>query len=152
MVCTGLPGQNKWDHRTHLTWKLGHRQKWDHYKHPLLCHCVLCWGDVFSLDHVCGYQYEPLKGQCIYGLHSSAWAEQVRPLHASYLQTRSLGEVRPLQAPLTISLFTMLGWCFLTISYLCVSVGSYKMLGCAWFVHSWLDRTSDKTTYILLAN
>ena len=42
------------------------------------------------------YQYELLKGQCVYGLYSFASAEQVRPLHASYLQTRSLGEVRPL--------------------------------------------------------
>ena len=189
MASKVLLGQNKWDHCTHLTWKLVHRQKWDHYKHPLLYHCVLCWGDVFSLEQLCGYQYEPLKGQCIYGLYSSAcaeqvrplrtsylktgspaevrplqvsliislcvllgwsflirsslWvsilalkgqctyglysfarAEQVRPLHASYLQTRSLGEVRPLQAPLTISLFAMLGWCFLIRSYVCVWVGS----------------------------
>ena len=91
MVCTVFPGQNKWDHCTHLTWKLGHWLKWDHYKHPLLYRCVLCWGDLFSLDHVCGYQYALLNGQCVYGLYSFAWAEQVRPLHASYLQTRSLG-------------------------------------------------------------
>ena len=43
MVCTVLSGQNKWDHCTHLTWKLGHWLKWDHYKHPLLYHRVLCW-------------------------------------------------------------------------------------------------------------
>ena len=76
----------------------------------------------------------------------------MRPLHASYLQTRSLGEVRPLQAPLTISLFTMLGWCFLIRSYLCVSVWSLNVLGCVWFVHVCLDRTSETTAGILLEN
>ena len=63
MVCIVLSGQNKWDHCTHLTWKLGHWLKWDHYKHPLLYHCVLCGGDLFSLDHVCGYQYDTY-GSC----------------------------------------------------------------------------------------
>ena len=110
MVCTCLPGQNKWDHCRHLTWILGHRQKWDHYKHPLLYHCVFCWGGVFSLDQLCGYQYEPLKGQCVHGLYSSAWAEQVRPLQASYLKTGSLTEVRPLQAPRFTSMCALLGW------------------------------------------
>ena len=152
MVCTVLPGQNKWDHCRHLTWKLGHRPKWDHYKHPLSYHCVFCWGDLFSLDHLCGYQYKLLKVRCVYGLYSFAWAEPVRPLHASYLQTRSLGEVRPLQAPLTISLFTMLGWSFLIRSYFCVSVWSLNVLGCVWFVHVCLDRTSETTAGILLEN
>ena len=32
-------------------------------------------------------------------LYSSTWAEQVRPLHTSYMKTGSLTEVRPLQAP-----------------------------------------------------
>ena len=86
MVCTVLEGQNKWDHCTHLTWNLGHRMKWDHYKHPLPYHFVLCWGDLFALDHVCGYQYALLKGQCVYGLYRFAGTEQLRPLHASYLK------------------------------------------------------------------
>ena len=48
MVCTVLAGL-KWDHCTHLTWNLGHRMKWDHYKHPLSCHFVLCWGWPFLI-------------------------------------------------------------------------------------------------------
>ena len=190
MVCIVLSGQNKWDHCTHLTWKLGHWLKWDHYKHPLLYHCVLCGGDLFPLDHVCGYQYALLKGQCVYGLYSFwwgttsettahtlleiwvtgwsetttstpyhitlcfagmiffsldhvcgypfaflkgqcvyglysfVWTEQVRPLHASYFKTRSLANARPPQASFIISLCTMLGWCFIIRSYPCVSVGS----------------------------
>ena len=109
MVCTVLPGQNKWDHCKHLTWKLGHWLKWDHYKHPLLYICLLCWGDLFSLDHVCGYQYALLKGQSVYGLHSFGGAEQVRPLHTPYLKSGSQDEVRPLQAPLIISFCALLG-------------------------------------------
>ena len=190
MVCTILVGLNKWDHCTHLTCNLGHKMKWDHYKHPLSYHFVLCWGwsflirlylwvsiwapkgsvclwfvlfclgrtsettahtlleiwvtgwsetttstpyhitlcfvggDLFSLDYICGYQYALLEGQCVYGLYSFAWTEQVRPLHASYFKTRSLANARPLQASLIISLCTMLGWCFLIRSYPCVSVGS----------------------------
>ena len=120
MVCTVLPGKNKWDHCTHPTWKLAHWLKWDHYMHPLLYHCVLCWGDLFSLDHVCGYQYTLLKGQCVYGLCCFVWAEQVRPLHTPYLKSGSQDEVRPLQAPLVISLCALLGVVF---SHQIVSVG-----------------------------
>ena len=140
MVCTGLPGPNKWDHCRHLTWELGHRQKWDHYKHPLLYHCVLCWGGVFLLDQLCGYQYEPLKGKCIYGFYSSALAEQVRPLHASYLKTGSPAEVRPLQASLIISLGVLLGWSFLIRSSLRVSILAPKGSVCLWFVQfAWTE-------------
>ena len=152
MVCTVLPGQNKWDHCRHLTWKLGHRQKWDHYKHPLLYHCVLCWGDVFSFDQLCGYQYEPLKGQCIYGLYSSAWAEQMRPLHASYLKTGSPAEVRPLQASLIISLCVLLGWSFLNRSSLWVSILALKGSVCLCFFQFCQKGTHETTTDILLAN
>ena len=112
MVCTVLAGLNTWDHCTHLTWNLGHRMKWDHYKHPSSYHFVLYWGDLFSLDYICGYQYELLKGQFVYGLCSFAWTEQVRPLQASYLKTRSLTEVRPLQAPLIISPCALLRYVF----------------------------------------
>ena len=152
MVCTVLPGQNKWDHCRHLTWKLGHLPKWDHYKHPLLYHCVFCWGDLFSLDHLCGYQYKLLKGQCVYGLYSFAWAEPVRPLHASYLQTRSQDEVKPLQAPFHITLCSMLGCCFRIKSYLWVPKRTVQMSLCLWFVLFCLGRTSDTTARILLEN
>ena len=47
-------GSNKWDHCTHLTWKLGQWVMRDHYKHPLSLHCASCWDDVFSLDHTSG--------------------------------------------------------------------------------------------------
>ena len=111
MTSTFSPAQYKWDHCTHLTWKLGHQLKGDHYKHPLLYHCVLCWGDLFSLDYVCGYQYALLKGQCFYGLYSFGGAEQVRPLH-TYFKSGSQDEVWPLQAPLIISLCALLGVIF----------------------------------------
>ena len=152
MVCTCLPGQNKWDHCRHLTWKLGHRPKWDHSKHPLSYHCVFCWGDLFSLNHLCGYQYQLLKGQCVYGLYSFAWTEQVRPLQASYLKTGSPAEVRPLQASLIISLCVLLGWSFLIRSSLWVSILAPKGSVCLWFVHVCLGRTSETTARILLAN
>ena len=152
MVCIVLLGQNTWDHCTHLTWKLGHQQKWDHYKHPSLYHCVLCWGDVFSLDQLCGYQYEALKGQCVYGLYSSAWAEPVRLLHASYLKTGSLTEVRPLQAPLVTSLCALMGWSFLIRSSLWVSILAPKGSVCVWFVQFCLGRTSETTAGTLLEN
>ena len=150
MVWTVLPGQNKWDHCTHLTWKLGHWLKWDHYKHPLLYHCVLCWGDLFSLDHVCGYQYALLKGQCVYGLYSFGGAEQVRPLHTPYLKSGSQDEVRPLQAPLTISLCALLGWSFLIRSCLWVSICAPKGSVCLWFVQFWRGITSETTAHTLL--
>ena len=152
MVCTCLPGQNKWDHCRHLTWKLGHRPKWDHYKHPLSYHCVYCWGDLFSLDHLCGYQYQLLKCQCVYGLYSFAWTEQVRPLHASYLKTGSPAEVRLLQASLILSLCVLLGWSFLIRSSLWVSILAPKGSVCLWFVQFCLGRTSETTACILLAN
>ena len=112
--------RHKWDHCTHLTWNMGHRMKWDHYKHPLSYHFVLCWGDLFSSHHFCWYQYALLKGQCIYGLCCFVWAEQVRPLHTPYLKSGSQGEVRPLQAPLVISLCAFLGVIF---SHQIISVG-----------------------------
>ena len=68
--------------------------------------------DVFSLDHLCGYQYELLMGQCVYGLYSFGGAEQVRPLHTPYLKSGSQDEVRPLQAPLIIPLCALLGVIF----------------------------------------
>ena len=118
MTSTFLPVQYKWDHCTHLTWNLGHQLKWDHYIHPLLYHCVLFWGDLFSLDHVCGYQYALLKGECFYGLYSFGGAEQVRPLHTPYLKSGSQDEVRPLHAPLIISLCALLGDLF-SLDYIC---------------------------------
>ena len=150
MVCTALAGHNKWDHCTHLTWNLGHRMKWDHYKHPSPYHFVLCWGDLFASDHVCGHQYAPLKGQCVYGLYSFGGAEQVRPLHTPYLESGSQDEVRPLQAPLTISLCALLGWSFLSRSCLWVSICAPKGPMCLWFVHFWRGRTSETTAHTLL--
>ena len=150
MVSTVLPGQNKWDHCTHLTWNLGHWLKWDHYMHPLLYHFVLCWSDLFSLDYICGYQYELLKGQCVYGFYSSVWAEQVRPLHTPYLKSGSQDEVRPLQAPLIISLCALLEWSFLIRLYLWVSICVPKGSMCLWFVQFWRGRTSETTAHTLL--
>ena len=150
MVCTVLSGQNKWDHCTHLTWNLGHRMKWDHYTHPLSYHFVLCWDDLFSLDHVCGYPYALLKGQCVDGLYSFVWAEQVRPLHTPYLKSRSQDEVRPLQAPIIISLCALLGWSFLIRSCLWVSICAPKGSVCRWFVQFWRGRTSETTAHTLL--
>ena len=150
MVSTVLSGQNKWDHCTHLTWNLGHRMKWDHYKHPLSYHFVLCWGDLFSLDHVCGYPYALLKGQCVHGLYSIGGAEQVRPLHTPYLKSGSQDEVRPLQAPLIISLCALLGWSFLIRSCLWVSICAPKGSVCPWFVQFWRGRTSETTAHTLL--
>ena len=152
MICTVLPGQNKWDHCTHLTWNLGHRMKWDHYKHPLSYHFVLCWSDLFSLDHVCGYPYALLKGQCVDGLYCVVWAEQVRPLHTPYLKSGSQDEVRPLQAPLIISLCALLGWSFHIRSCLWVSICAPKGSVCLWFVQFCLDRTSETIARILLEN
>ena len=149
MVCTVLAGQNKWDHCTHLTWNLGHRMKWDHYKHPLLYHFVLCWSDLFSLDYICGYQYELLKGECVYGFYSFVWAEQVRPLHTPYLKSGSQNEVRPLQAPLIISLCALLEWYFLIRLYLWVSICAPKASMCLWFVQFWRGRTSETTAHTL---
>ena len=152
MTSTFLPVQYKWDHCTHLTWNLGHQLKWDHYMHPLLYHCVLFWGDLFSLDHVCGYQYALLKGQCVYGLYSFVWAEQVRPLHTPYLKSGSQDEVRPLQAPLIISLCALLGWSFLIRLYLWVSMWAPKGSVCLWFVQFCMDRTSETIASIILQN
>ena len=126
--------------------------KWDHYKHPLSYHFVLCWGDLFSLDYICGYQYELLKGQCVYDLYSFAWTEQVRPLHASYLKTGSLTEVRPLQAPFHITLCPVLGCCFHIKSYLWVPKRTVQMSVCPWFVLFCLGRTNETTARILLEN
>ena len=150
MVCTVLAGHNKWDHCTHLTWNLGHRMKWDHYKHPLPYHFVLCWGDLFASDHVCGHQYALLKGQCVYGLYSFGGAEQVRPLHTPYLKSGSQDEVRPLQAPLTISLCALLGWSLCIRSCLWVSICSPKGSVCLWFVPFCRDRTIETIARILL--
>ena len=152
MTYTFLPAQYKWDHCMHLTWKLGHQLKWDHYMRPLLYHCMLCWGDLFSLDHVCGYQYALLKGQCFYGLYSFGGAEHVRPLHTPYLKSGSQDEVRPLQAPLIISLCALLGWSFLIRLYLWVSIWAPKGSVCLWFVQFCLDRTSETIAGILLEN
>ena len=118
--------------------------------HPLLYHCVLCWGDLFSLDHVCGYQYALLKGQCVYGFYSFVGAEQVRPLHTPYLKSGSQDGVRPLQAPHIISLCALLGWSFLIRSCLWVSICSPKGSVCLWFVLFCLDRTSETTAHTLL--
>ena len=152
IVSTVWPGQNKWEHCTHLTWKLGHWLKWDHYMHPLLYHCVLCWGDLFSLDHACGYQYALLKGQCFYGLYRFGGAEQVRPLHTPYLKSGSQDEVRPLQAPLIISLCALLGVIFLIRLYLWVSIWAPKGSVCIWFVQFCPDRTSETIARILHEN
>ena len=126
MVSPVLSGQNKWDHCTHLTWNLGHRMKWDHYKHPLSYHFVLCWSDFFSLDYICGYQYELPKGQCAYGFSSFVWAEQVRPLHTPYLKSGSHDEVRPLQAPLSYHFVLCWGWSFLIRLHLWRSIWAPK--------------------------
>ena len=150
MVSAVLSGQNKWDHCTHLTWNLGHRMKWDHYKHPLSYHCGLCWGDLFSFDHVCGYQYAHLKGKCVHGLYMYGGAEQVRPLHTPYLKSGSQDEVRPLQASLIISLCALLGWSFLIRLYLWVSIWAPKGSVCLWFVQFWRGRTSETTAHTLL--
>ena len=112
--------------------------------------CALL-GDVFSLDHVCGYQYALLKGQCFYGLYSFGGAE-VRTLHTPYLKSGSKDEVRPLQAPLIISLCALLGWSFLITLYLWVSIWAPKGLICLWFLQFCLDRTSETIARILLEN
>ena len=88
---------------------------------------------------------------CVWFLHF-AWIEQVRPLHASYLKTGSLAEVRQLQASLVILLCALLGWCFLIRLYLWVSIWAPKGSGCLWFVQFCLDRTSETTAGILLEN
>ena len=126
--------------------------KWDHYKHPLSYHFVLCWGDLFSLDYICGYQYALLKGQCFYTLYRFGGAEQVRPLHTPYLKSGSRDEVRPLQAPLIISLCALLEWSFLIRLYLWVSIWAPKGSVCLWFVQFCLDRTSETIARILLEN
>ena len=126
--------------------------KWDHYKHPLPYHFVLCWGDLFSVDHVCGYPYALLKDQCVYGLYTFGGAEQVRPLHTPYLKSGSQDEVRPLQAPLIISLCSLLGWSFLIRLYLWVSIWAPKGSVRLWFVQFCLDRTSETIARILLEN
>ena len=111
---------------------------------------MLCWDDLFSLDHVCGYPYALLKGQCVYGLYSFGGAEQVRPLHTPYLKSGSQDEVRPLQAPLIISLCALLGWSFLIRSCLWVSICAPKGSVCLWFVQFCLGRTSETTAHTLL--
>ena len=92
------------------------------------------------------------KCQCVYGLYSFAWTEQVRPLHASYLKTGSLTEVRPLQAPFHITLCPLLGCCFHIKSYLWVPKRTVQMSLCPWFVLFCLGRTSETTARILLEN
>ena len=109
-------------------------------------------GDLLSLDYICGYQSELLKGQCVYDLYSFAWTEQVRPLHASYLKTGSLTEVRPLQAPFHITLCPVLGCCFHIKSYLWVPKRTVQMYLCPWFVLFCLGRTNETTARILLEN
>ena len=124
--------------------------KWDPYKHPLSYRFVLCWGYLFSLDHVCGYPHALLKGQCVYGLYSFGGAEKVRPLHTPYLKSGSQDEVRPLQAPLIISLCALLGWSSLIRLYLWVSICAPKGSVCLWFVQFWRCRTSETTAHTLL--
>ena len=92
------------------------------------------------------------KCQCVYGLYSFAWTEQVRPLHASYLKTGSLTEVRPLQAPFHITLCPLLGCCFHIKAYLWVPKRTVQMSLCPWFVLFCLGRTSETTACILLEN
>ena len=152
MVCTVLPKRNTRDHYTHLTCKLGHWTKWDHYKHPLPSHSVPCWDGVFSLDHTRMCQQGLFKCQCVYDFYIFAWAVQVRPLHASYLKTGSLTQVRPLQASLIISLCALLGWCFLIRSSPWVSIWAPKGSVSLWFVQFWLGRTSETTAHTLLEN
>ena len=138
MVCTVLPRRNTRDHYTHLTCKLGHWTKWDHYKHPLPSHSVPCWDGVFSLDHTRMCQQGLFKCQCVYDFYIFAWAVQVRPLHASNLKTGSLTQVRPLQASLIISLCALLGWCFLIRSSPWVSIWAPKGSVSLWLVQFWL--------------
>ena len=90
------------------------------------------------------------KCQCVYGLYSFAWTEQMRPLHASYLKTGSLAEVRPLQASLVISLCALLGWSIPIRSCLWISICAPKGSVCLWFVQFWRGRTSETTAHTLL--
>ena len=115
-------------------------------------HITLCFvgGDLFSVDYICGYQYALLEGQCVFGLYGFAWTEQVRPLHASYLKTRSLAEVRPLHAPLVISLCALLGWSILLRLCLWVSICAPRGSVCLWFVQYCWGRTSETTAHTLL--
>ena len=73
----------------------------------------------------------------------------MRPLHASYLKTGSLAEVRPLQASLVISLCALLGWSILIRSCLWVSICATKGSVCLWFVQFWWGRTSETTAHTL---
>ena len=111
--------------------------------------CALL-GDVFSLDHLYGYQYEFLRGQFVYSLYSFGGAEQVRPLHTPYLKSGSQDEVRPLQAPLIISICALLGWSFLIRLNLWVSIWAPKGSMCLWFLQFCLDRTRETIARILL--
>ena len=106
-------------------------------------------GDLFSSDYICGYQYELLKGQFVYGLNNFAWTEQVRPLQASYLKTRSLAEMRPLHTFLVISLCAFLGWSILIRSCLWVSICAPKGSVFLWFVQFWRG-WSETTAHTLL--
>ena len=71
-------------------------------------------------------------------------------MHASYLKTGSLTEVRPLQAPLIISLCALLGWSFLIRTCLWVSICAPKGSVCRWFVQFWRGRTSETIAHTLL--
>ena len=152
MTYTFSPAQYKLDHCTHLTWKLGHQLKWDHYKHPLLHHCVLCWGDLFSLDHVCGYQYALLKCQCVYGLYILAGLNKWD--HCTHL-TWNLGHRMKWdhhKHPLSYHFVLYWGWSFLIRLHLWVSIWAPKGSVCLWFVQFCLDRTSETIAGILLEN
>ena len=90
------------------------------------------------------------KCQCVYGLYSFAWTEQVRPLQASYLKTGSPTEVRLLQTSLVISMCALLGWSILIRSCLWVSICAPKGSECLWFVQFWRGKTSETTAHTLL--
>ena len=150
MVCIVLAGLNKWDHCTHLTWNLGHRMKWDHYKHPLSYHFVLCWGWSFLIRlYLWVSTWAPKGSVCLWFVQFGG-AEQVRPLHTPYLKSGSQAEVRPLQAPLIISLCALLEWSFLLWLYLWVSIWAPKGSMCLWFLQFCLGRTSETTAHTLL--
>ena len=150
MVCTVLAGQNKWDHCTHLTWNLGHRVKWDHYRHPLSYHFVLCRGWSFLISPCLWVSICAPKGSVCLWFVQLGGAEKVRPLHTPYLKSGSQDEVRPLQAPLIISLCALLWWSFLIRSCLWVSICAPKGSVCLWFAQIWRGRTSETTAHTLL--
>ena len=153
MVCTVLAGLNKWDHCTHLTWNLGHRMMWDHYKHPLSYHFVLCWGWSFLIIlYLRVLIWAPKGPMCLWFLQFwRGWTSETIAHTLLEIWVTGWSDTTT-STPYHITLWFVGGDLF-SLDYFCgYQYEAPKGSVCLWFVQFCLDRTSETIARILLEN